>query len=86
MTQSYDIIDKNEGNTNRYLQEIYDYLDQPYTREELLSKIINDNNLKLDYKEYHYYNSTLGAMLSVLINNDKIQYEVENGLVYYYKI
>ena len=81
-----DIIDKNEGNTNRYLQEIYDYLDQPYTREELLSKIINDNNLKLDYKEYHYYNSTLGAILSVLINNDKIQYEVENGLVYYYKI
>ena len=47
---------------------------------------LTKHNFKLDYKEYHYYNSTLGAILSVLINNDKIQYEVENGLVYYYKI
>ena len=49
-------------------------------------KIISDNDLKLDYKEYHYYYSTLGSMLTLLIDNDQIQYEVENGLVYYYKL
>ena len=81
-----DIVSKNKDNVNRYVNEIYNLLEQPYTREELLSKIISDNDLKLDYKEYHYYYSTLGSMLSLLIDNDQIQYEVENGLVYYYKL
>ena len=81
-----DIVSKNKDNVNRYVNEIYNLLEQPYTREELLSKIISDNDLKLDYKEYHYYYSTLGSMLTLLIDNDQIQYEVENGLVYYYKL
>ncbi len=81
-----DIVKKNENNTNRYIEEIYNLLEQPYTREELLSKIISDNGLKLDYKEYHYYYSTLGSMLTLLIDKNQVQFEVENGLVYYYKL
>lgn len=78
------LVDKNKIVINKYLDQIIEFLTTPYTREDLLKDIIEYNDLKLNYKEYHFSNSTLGSMISYLVDLGQINYEIENGKLYYY--
>lgn len=84
-SETLDIVEKNRENVFKYLNQIEDFLKQPYTREDLLSDIIDLNGLKLDYKEYYYYYSTLGSFLTYLMDNNKLEYQIEKGKIYYYE-
>ena len=78
------LIIKNQEVIHKYLNQIREFLNTPYTREELLTDIIQYNNLKLNYKEYYFSNATLGSMISYLIELKELDYEIENGKLYYY--
>lgn len=75
----------NADNVGKYLEQIYTLLQKPRTREEVLAAIINDNGLQFNYKEYHYYYSTLGSMLSYLYDRNQIGSSIDKGLLYYHQ-
>jgi len=83
--QTLDLVEKNRENVFKYRDQIKEFLNEPYTREDLLSDIIELNGLKLDYKEYHYYYSTLGSFITHLMDNNEVEFQIENGKMYYYK-
>ena len=56
----------------------------PTTREDILMQLINQNSFRLDYKEYHYYYSTLGSMITYLIDKDKLKFGIDGGKLYYF--
>ncbi len=78
------LADINKKNTFKYLEQIHEILRTPTTREDLLMQLINQNSLKLDYKEYHYYYSTLGSMITYLIDKGELKFEIEGGKLYYF--
>ncbi len=82
--EALNLIQKNEEVINKYLNQIREFVSTPYTREDLLKDIIEYNDLKLNYKEYHFSNATLGSMISYLADKDELNYEIENGKLYYY--
>lgn len=79
------LADINEENVLKYLEQIESLLQRPMSRENLLAAIIQNNGFDFNYKEYHYYYSTLGSMLSRLINEDRVDYTIENGILSYYR-
>lgn len=79
------LVDLNEHNLNQYLDLTMEILLQPKTREELLEEITILKDLTLDFKEYYFSLSTLGAMISYLYDKDLLSYELENGKLYYYR-
>lgn len=78
------LADINKQNTFKYLEQIHGILRTPTTREDLLMLLINQNSLRLDYKEYHYYYSTLGSMLTYLMDKGEVKFEIKVGKLYYY--
>ncbi|SHJ92663.1 MBL fold metallo-hydrolase [Tepidibacter formicigenes] len=82
--ETLDLVYKNKIVINKYLNQIREFLTTPYTREDLLKDIIEYNDLKLNYKEYYFSNSTLAGMISYLVERNEIGYELENGKLYYY--
>ncbi|WP_072725500.1 MBL fold metallo-hydrolase [Tepidibacter thalassicus] len=82
--ETLDLVYKNKMVIDKYLNQLREFLTIPYTREDLLKDIIEYNDLKLNYKEYYFSSSTLASMISYLIENDEIDYELENGKLYYY--
>jgi len=45
---------------------------------------LNENNLSYNYKEYHFFKSTLVGMISYLNKLGEIKYFIEDGDVLYY--
>ncbi|SHH12653.1 MBL fold metallo-hydrolase [Clostridium grantii] len=80
------LIDKNLENINTYATQIYELLDQPLTKEDLLQNIIILNDLNLSKFDYFLNLTSASAFLSYLYNNDKIDISLEDGKMYYYKI
>lgn len=78
------LVDINIEVINKYLNQIMEFLETPYTREELMADIIQLNDLKLNYKEYHFSYMTLGGMISYLVDVEKIEGEYQEGKIYYY--
>lgn len=79
------LADINAENVAKYLNQITTLLQTPRTREEVLAAIINDNDLHFNYKEYHYYYSTLGSMLSYLYDRNQISASLDKGMLYYHQ-
>lgn len=79
-----ELADINKKNTFKYLDQIREILLSPATREDLLMQLINRNSLSLDYKEYHYYYSTVGSMLTYLIDKNEVKFEINGGKLYYF--
>lgn len=79
------LADINAENVAKYLEQIYDLLQTPHTRENILAAIINANSFNFNYKEYHYYYSTLGSMLSYLYDRGQIDSSIDKGLLYYHR-
>lgn len=82
--RTIDLADINRKNTLKYLEQIHEILGSSTTREDVLMQLINRNSLRLDYKEYHYYYSTLGSMLTYLIDKGEVKFEIKDGKLYYF--
>ena len=79
-----ELISKHEENVNEYLKQVKTIAKEPSTLEYILKIIINDNELSYNYKEYHFFRSTLVGMISYLIKLGDIDCQLKNGDVLYY--
>lgn len=75
----------NRKNLEYYLDMILDLFAQPHTREELLEEICILEELQLDFKEYYFSHSTIGAIITYLYNREELDYQLENGKLFYYR-
>ncbi|MGL4912742.1 MAG: MBL fold metallo-hydrolase, partial [Romboutsia sp.] len=82
--ESYSLIKKHKDATDKYINQIISELEEPIVIDNLLKNIIVKNNLRNNYKEYHFFKSSLISVISYLADLDKIDYLLENGQLYYY--
>lgn len=83
---SEELIKINESSIQKYINQTRNHLKEPTTLENLLKKIIKDNNLKNNYKEYHFFKSSLVSLISYLVDNGEVGYLLDDGdLLYYIK-
>ncbi|MGR6835396.1 MBL fold metallo-hydrolase [Syntrophomonas erecta] len=78
------LTEMNTLNLNRYLDLVVELLQQPKSREELLEEIVILEDLEPDFQEYFFISSTLAAMIAFLDHKNLIDYQLENGRLYYY--
>ena len=81
---SYKLIEKHLNALKKYLYQIRELLVEPKSLEILLKNIINNNNLSNNYKEYHFFKSSLVSVISYLVDLEEIGYILENGELLYY--
>lgn len=81
--ESTELIEKNRAAMDKYINQIMDILKSPVNSEEILKRIINNNNLKHRYKEYLFFRSALMSILNYLIDNGKIEYILKDGELLY---
>ena len=79
-----DTIEKNLLVLQRFEEDIVALLAKPTTREELLSKLMLQYKTDYNYVTYQYNNSTVGAYLAKLSNENRIDYECKDGKLYYF--
>lgn len=82
--ESHSIIEKHEQSIKKYLNQTRELLKKPITLENLLKNIIKNNNLSHNYKEYHFFKSSLVSLISYLIDLDEIAYKLYDGELLYY--
>ncbi|KXZ39156.1 Glyoxylase, beta-lactamase superfamily II [Alkalithermobacter thermoalcaliphilus JW-YL-7 = DSM 7308] len=82
--ETLDLAQYNIDLINKYIDYIKLKLRSLCTQQDLLAYIINDHNLKLNYKEYYFSKSTLASMISYLAENENIDYKIDDGKIYYY--
>lgn len=81
------LIKKHREAVYKYLNQIKEYLKVPMNTETLLKKIIKENNLTYNYKEYYFFRTSLVSFISYLADLDEIDYELKDSdLLYYTKI
>lgn len=81
------LIGKHKRAIEKYLNQIIKNLETPMNIETLLKKIIKENKLTYNYKEYYFFRTSVMAFISYLADLDKINYKVEESdLLYYTKI
>lgn len=79
------LAEENRKKIESYLDYFQEILNQPLTREDILEQLCIKYDMKLDFKSYHLCLSSVGAFIAYLYNNDLLDYEVENGKLYYYR-
>lgn len=79
------LVRVNKENLQKYIDLSKELLQQPKTREELLEEIIILEELKVDFEEYHFLYTTIGAILSYLYEKQGLKFQTENGKLYYYQ-
>jgi glyoxylase-like metal-dependent hydrolase (beta-lactamase superfamily II) len=75
----------NRDNLEYYLDLIRDLLTQPHTREELLEEVTILADLQLDFKEYYFSLSTMGAFVTYLHDLGELDCQLESGKLYFYR-
>ena len=78
------LIRKHREAVYKYLNQIRDNLKTPMNIDALLKKIIKDNNLVYNYKEYHFFRMSLVSCISYLADLDEIDYKLVDSDLYYY--
>ena len=78
------LIRKHKDAMDKYINQIISELKEPIGIDNLLKNIIIKNNLRNNYKEYHFFRSSLISVISYLADLDKIDYLLDNGQLYYY--
>ncbi|WP_125152488.1 MBL fold metallo-hydrolase [Clostridium rectalis] len=81
----YELVDKNLKNIESYCDEILQLLDEPLTKEDILQNLVILNDLPMNLLQYHINLSALSAFLSHLYNNDKIDFSLQEGKLYFFK-
>lgn len=82
--ETLDLLKKHRESVNKYLNQIRNIMKEPTSLESILKIILNENNLSYNYKEYHFFKSTLVGMISYLNKLGEIKYFIEDGDVLYY--
>ncbi|MEG1311321.1 MAG: MBL fold metallo-hydrolase [Romboutsia sp.] len=82
--ESYDLINNHEMAIKKYLKQIIEQLNEPIGLEMLLKNIIKNNNLSNNYKEYHFFKSSVVSIISYLIDLDEVGYLLNEGELLYY--
>lgn len=77
------VVQKNLKNVDKFLDIIYNLLHQPLTKEQLVKNIIISNHREINNRYYFTITLTVSAYLSYLLNTDKIDMTLENGMMYY---
>ncbi|MDD3269504.1 MAG: MBL fold metallo-hydrolase [Syntrophomonadaceae bacterium] len=80
-----ELLKLNRDNLNYYLELVLDLLIQPKTREEILEELCILKELEIDFKEYYFSLSTVAAIISHLYHQEFLDYQIENGKLYYYQ-
>lgn len=83
-TDCHRIIEKHEKSIDKYLNQVRNMINEPITLENILKNIINNNKLSNNYKEYHFFKSSLVSLISHLIDLDEIMYKLSDGELLYY--
>jgi glyoxylase-like metal-dependent hydrolase (beta-lactamase superfamily II) len=79
------VVEVNRDNLQSYIDLSKELLQQPKTREELLEEMIILEELQVDFEEYHFLYTTIGAILSYLHEKEGLKFQTENGKLYYYQ-
>lgn len=74
----------NKDNLNYFVDSALELLQQPKTKEQLLEEICILENKDFDFDEYHFCLSTIGAIITYLYDKEMLNYQTENGKLYYY--
>lgn len=82
--KTIDVINLNIATINKYINQIKEFLETPYSKEDLLKDLILYNGLELNFKEYHFSISTVSAFLTYLLDLNLIEHSLEDGKLYYY--
>ena len=81
------LINKHRQAIYKYLNQIKENLKVPMNIDALLKKIIKENELTYNYKEYYFFRTSLVTCISYLADLDEIDYTLEDSdLLYYTKI
>lgn len=78
------LITNHEECVEKYLMQIRSIVKQPSTLEFILKTILNNNELSYNYKEYHFFKSTIVGMMSYLIKLGEVDCYLKAGDVLYY--
>lgn len=82
--ESEKIIKNHEAAVYKYVNQIKEELNTPMGIEALLKNIILKNGLKCNYKEYHFFKSSLISVISYLASLQEIDYILSQGELLYY--
>lgn len=82
--ESYKIINQHKKAIDKYINQVRIYLNKPTTIENVLKQIIVNNNLSYNYKEYHFFKSSLISLISYLIDLHEVNYTLSDGELLYY--
>ena len=82
--QSRKLIQINRKSINKYIDQTLEILNTPTTVEKTLQKIILDNELNYNYKEYHYLKTSLIVVINYLVDKNLVTYTLKNGELLYY--
>ncbi|MDK2586526.1 MBL fold metallo-hydrolase [Romboutsia sedimentorum] len=82
--ESEKIIKNHEAAVYKYVNQIKEELNTPMGIEVLLKNIILKNSLKCNYKEYHFFKSSLISVISYLASLQEIDYILSQGELLYY--
>lgn len=81
--ESEKLIEINKKAIYKYINQVREYITEPITLENLLKNIIKNNNLSNNYKEYHFFKSSLVSLISYLVENNEIEYILNEGDLHY---
>ena len=82
--ESKKLIHNHRECIKKYTEQIREKLNHPMTLEKLLKSIIINNNLRYNYKEYHFFKSSLVSVISYLVELGEVKYLLEEGELLYY--
>lgn len=79
-----EVVKNHKESVFKYINQVMELLEDRITMDNILKNILNNNNLSCNYKEYHFYRSTIVSIMSYLIDLKKVDYEIKNGEILYY--
>ena len=82
--ETLELIRKHELCVEKYLNQVRELIKEPKSLESILKSLLNNNKLSYNYKEYHFFKSTVVCMISYLTKLGEINYDLNDGDVVYY--
>lgn len=82
--EALELAKKHEVCVMKYLNQLRELTKEPKNLESILKTILNNNKLSYNYKEYHFFKSTLVSMISYLTKLGELNYDLRDGDVLYY--
>ena len=79
-----EVVKNHKESVFKYINQVMELLEDKITMDNILKNILNNNDLSCNYKEYHFYRSTIVSIMSYLIDLKKVDYEIKNGEILYY--